>query len=515
MTRNCAIGLSSAPALLVLCISLTACPAAGALEKTIELGRDYRWSGLMSTDGVTMAPGQWGDNDLVLTPGAYDPQPDTDLLLHFDAPSTTDATGAYKLVGAPPVRSSTVAVMGSSAQFGRPGPEVRFQGQPGTLFSPGETWGDFTIEFWLYPDTLSDGETVISWSGSAHPIAGSAAPGSTALLSQSFRAEIRDRRLVWTFHNLFVLPGGDPLPVTLQGTRQLLPRVWHHHLLRFQARRGTLEYLLDGLPEAILHTSDTGSETGSIAVPMVGTARTGPVDLGEGLTGYVDELRISRRFVEDPMVARYRDTTGTAISRVLDLGYSATRILRIEAVAASPGDATIEYFYQISDTWDGRPLLGPDTGWTAFQPPGDFKSPVQGRFIQLRVELYPDGTRTQSPRVSDLTVVYQPNLPPATPAGLKASPGNGSVTLSWRAVNDIDVKGYSVYYGTAPHNYLGTGAAEGDSPVDAGTATSLKISGLENGRLYYFSVVAYDTSQPPQRSDFSAEVSARPSRIYP
>ncbi len=215
------------------------------------------------------------------------------------------------------------------------------------------------------------------------------------------------------------------------------------------------------------------------------------------------------------MVGRYRDTTGTAVSRVLDLGFSSTRILRIEAVATSPADASIEYFYQISDTWDGRPLLGSDTSWIAFAPPGDFKSPVQGRFIQLRVELYPDGTRTQSPRVSDLTVVYQPNLPPAFPAGLKASPGNGSVTLSWQAVNDIDVKGYSVYYGTAPHNYLGTGAAEGDSPVDAGSATSLKITGLENGRLYYFSVVAYDTSQPPQRSDFAAEVSARPSRIYP
>ncbi len=143
--------------------------------------------------------------------------------------------------------------MGSSAQFGPRGLGVRFQGQPGTLFSPGETWGDFTIEFWLYPATLSDGETVVSWTGSAHP-----ASGDAALVSQAFRAELRDRRLVWIFQNLFTLPGGDPLPVTLQGTRQLLPRVWHHHLLRFQARRGTLEYLLDGLPEAIVHTSDTG-----------------------------------------------------------------------------------------------------------------------------------------------------------------------------------------------------------------------------------------------------------------
>ena len=88
------------------------------------------------------------------------------------------------------------------------------------------------------------------------------------------------------------------------------------------------------------------------------------------------------------------------------------------------------------------------------------------------------------------------------------------MTLSWRPVSELDVKGYMLYYGTSPHNYLGTGAAQGDSPVDAGAKTSIEIDGLTNGNLYYFSVVAYDDSEPPQKSDFSPEVSARPSRIY-
>ncbi len=50
--------------------------------------------------------------------------------------------------------------------------------------------------------------------------------------------------------------------------------------------------------------------------------------------------------------------------------------------------------------------------------------------------------------------------------------------------------------------------------IDAGTATSLQVTGLTNGNLYYFAVVAYDISSPRQQSDFGAEVSARPSRIY-
>lgn len=139
---------------------------------------------------------------------------------------------------------------------------------------------------------------------------------------------------------------------------------------------------------------------------------------------------------------------------------------------------------------------------------------MKARYIQLRVELFPDGTRTRSPRVSDLTVVFEPNPPPAPPAGLMATAGNGKVTLTWRKVNDLDLKGYEVYYGSAPHNYLGTGATQGDSPIDAGSATTIEIDGLENGSLYYFAVAAYDTSEPRQLSEFSPEVSARPSRIY-
>ncbi|HYW85495.1 MAG TPA: hypothetical protein VFB30_19745, partial [Spirochaetia bacterium] len=73
---------------------------------------------------------------------------------------------------------------------------------------------------------------------------------------------------------------------------------------------------------------------------------------------------------------------------------------------------------------------------------------------------------------------------------------------------------YLVYYGNEPHNFLGLGATQGDSPIDAGTATTLVIDGLDNGSLYYFAVTAYDSSLPRQQSEFGTEVSARPSRMY-
>jgi hypothetical protein len=130
-------------------------------------------------------------------------------------------------------------------------------------------------------------------------------------------------------------------------------------------------------------------------------------------------------------------------------------------------------------------------------------------------ELFPDGRRTQAPTLSSIRIVYEPHLPPLAPVTLVAAPGNGKVSLSWRRVDDPEVKGYEVYYGTSPGSYFGEGAAQGASPLDAGNVTTMEITGLENGSLYYFSVCAYSGTDPRQRSAFSAEVGARPSRLEP
>jgi hypothetical protein len=504
---------SSCAGALLVCFLLNAGPLAG-LEKTIELGKEELWGDTLSLEGVSAVPGRWGFRDLALESGAYTPDSATECLLHFDAAAERDATGGYAVAaGGALISDSAFAMGGGSAAFtgGRQG--LSIQGPPNGMFGAGAAWGDFTIEFWLDPATLSDGETLLYWTGSAKN------PGG-GISGQTLRCFLRDRRLVWDFQNIFTLPpAGDSaqasrIPVTLSGTRQLLPRAWHHHLLRFDSRRGLLEYQLDGTPEAMLHVTDTGRETGSIAMPEIGKAYASPLVLGQGFTGFMDELRISRALVSGPVLTRFLGRTGSATFRIIDLGFSATRIARIEAVTSTPSDSAVEFSYQAADRWNGKKLLAGEDGWTPFIPGTDFGDGLKARFIQLRVDLYPDGTRTQSPRVSSLKIVYEPNIPPAYPAGLTALPGNGKVTLSWRRVNDLNVKGYMVYYGASPHDYLGTGATQGDSPVDAGSATTIEIGGLANGSLYYFSVVAYDDSDPRQQSGFSPEVSARPSRIY-
>ncbi len=159
---------------------------------------------MMSLQGVTTQPGRWGFKDLALARGrlrAGQLRPSFSCI--STAPASTDATGVYMFTGdGPPISDSVSAVGGASAAFtgGRQGFGLR--APAGSMFSPGAVWGDFTIEFWLYPATMSDGENVLSWDGTERD----STAGSNQLLSQSLRCFIRDRKLVWDFQSLFGSP---------------------------------------------------------------------------------------------------------------------------------------------------------------------------------------------------------------------------------------------------------------------------------------------------------------------
>jgi len=97
-----------------------------------------------------------------------------------------------------------------------------------------------------------------------------------------------------------------------------------------------------------------------------------------------------------------------------------------------------------------------------------------------------------------LTITENP--PPATPAGLTATPGNTQVTLTWTANSESDLASYKVYGGTSssPTTLLST--------VTSGQTYS--HSGLTNATTYYYRITAVDNTG--NESGYSAEVSATP-----
>jgi hypothetical protein len=298
-----------------------------------------------------------------------------------------------------------------------------------------------------------------------------------------------------------------------------VPRTWTHNLLRFDGDTGLLEYLIDGVPEAITHVTATGREGGTVWQPAIGGLAD--LHLAPDFSGLVDEFRLSRRFVEDPSLKPFPREPALVISPVADLGFTHSRLVAIDLVARTPGTSGIELAYRMADEAAGWASEAP--GWIPFRPGQDLAPSALGRYVQVRAELYADGSLRETPSLSALVFRYEPDPPPPPPSAVQAFPRNGAIELRWSRVPLADIGGYLIYYGEAPGEYRGRLAFEGPSPVDAGAKLSLTLTGLENGRIYYFAVASYDAAgrtasggNPPSRAgEFSTEVSARPSRTAP
>jgi len=94
------------------------------------------------------------------------------------------------------------------------------------------------------------------------------------------------------------------------------------------------------------------------------------------------------------------------------------------------------------------------------------------------------------PVVTSTTPPAQPDTvtPPGAPAGLTATPGNGTATLSWSAPSSdggAPVDGYFISGGTSPSD---------TSISDRVTGTTATLGHLTNGTLYYFRVSAQNFS---------------------
>ena len=72
-----------------------------------------------------------------------------------------------------------------------------------------------------------------------------------------------------------------------------------------------------------------------------------------------------------------------------------------------------------------------------------------------------------------------------------------SVTLTWNPSIATNVAGYKIYAGTTSHAYATTNVT--------GTATNTTISGLVEGKAYYFAATTYDSAG--NESAFSSEAS--------
>ena len=507
----------------------------GVGEKTIILGAAASWELVEKRQGIAEVLNIRPNPVLVLSgglPRAANGNPygnSLDLHMSFDEGRPAlfaDNRGNYNVSVSPELGSVTdpSSRMGKGAaafngKTGTEGPLV-IRPRPGALFAPGSHVRDFSIEFWLFPQNLQNGEQVLSWH-SLKP------DGRGGYINQHVQCVASRDRLEWTFGNFFFSPGGrDSKLMSLAGP-VLINRTWSHHLIRFDADLGLLEYLVDGRIEALSYATSLGREGGDAYTPAIGEDCR--LVLGGRFSGLMDEFRIHGACFEKPVLSRYSGGAGRVETRTMDMGYSGSSVLKIDAFGGRTsnlnGTMHSEYAGNGSLSFQdhaemrffvrsgSNPYLLNGAQWVPFVPGTELQG-LRGRYFQLAADFYPSGDGETSPYLSELRVTYMAAEPPPPPAYLTATAKDGAVELAWRASPSRDVGGYLVYFGTAKGEYL-----EAESPIDAGGRTSLRVEGLKNGTLYYFAVAAYGMPDGrehyfvPEPGEFSREAAARPLRM--
>jgi hypothetical protein len=411
------------------------------------------------------------------------------------------------------------------------------------LFSFGRGMRDFSLEFWLYPNNLENGEQILAWS---------AVPPSTDASVQRIFCEAIRNRIRWTFQNFFISPnmgrfGSGPaaLSISLETKNGLVPRNWSHHIIRYNADTGLLEYLVNGRIENIAYTTGSGREGGDVYTPYPG--RDGQFILGGRFSGMLDEFRLYNRAINAPGRAALDRVSHTALelpelakfprngrfeTRTLDLGEPRSTVLKLEASGGRftagqagrkpaknsyagtgnfqfPDNSAVQFFIRAGE----EPYRFDRIPWMPVTPGSELAGGLRGRYIQIAAALYPSGDCETTPYLEEIRIFYKSNEAPYPPSLVTAKALDGTVELSWRSSPDANTAGYLLYYGTSSGVYYGEGAVLGGSPIDMGRRNSIRIDGLKNGTLYYFAITAYDGTNPDFHSGkFSKEVTARPLR---
>lgn len=475
---------------------------AGAEEKTLTLGGKSGWTHIQTMDGVEFGTGRYGYDSIELSTNSRQKDTVTDLLIDFDSKIPIDKAGNYSVVSNNLVHSKN-AKMGSGSALSRGNGGLRLSGSKDSLFGSSGDPGSFLIEFWLCPSIAENGEVVFSWRSSRtvrnYP------------LYQMITASFYNNHLRWEFINVFndyTANGGE---VAISGYRTVIPDVWTHHSISYDEQLGLLEYRINGKLEDLCYVTTNGKESGGdIYTPILGVAAD--LDICPQYTGSIDDIHIQRsaqsQSATDLRYDAYHKKGGRFETEPLKISRGAS-LTRVDAELFEPSQTDIMLYVRAGDnyfTWtDTEPEWIPVLNHEQI-------ANVSGLYFQVAGELYPDGAGSQSPSITQVDIHYTEVPPPLPPFTLIAEPGDGQVTLTWSYSVDNQAGGYLLYYGERPGEYLGVEALQGASPIQAGNVAKYTLTGLKNGKIYYFAVATYSGLDEHIVGTLSKEAYARPLR---
>ena len=273
--------------------------------------------------------------------------------------------------------------------------------------------------------------------------------------------------------------------------------------------------VVNGITEDITYITNERSDGGDVNLVYLGTPSE--LSICPEYTGILDDFRILRRPYSPPDFqsadnagrighAQYLPVGGSFVTKPIMVSTGSV-LNKLEAEMNIPSQTAVCYYVRSGENFYGWNDEYPE--WKPVESGEDLKG-ITGLYFQVAVELMPDGNGEQTPAITSISLDFTELPEPLPPFVVKAVAGNGSVTVSWNYSVDDTAGGYYLYYGTRPGEYLGRMAIEGESPINVGNTSSYTVTGLENGKIYYFAVAAWSAYDMRVVGNLSKEVFARP-----
>ncbi|WDI35354.1 hypothetical protein PVA45_06490 [Entomospira entomophila] len=420
---------------------------------------------------------------------AYNDLPGMELLLNFE--SLDEYNSAYSLVYGEVTQSSVRARTGRySAAFSGDNVLV-LEPHMSSIFAGSQEKQNFSIGFWVNPLRLGDGEILFSYRSSIEH--------ADQLIHQSISAFIEADRIVWRFENVFFLENGDPILIELMG-EPILRGEWVHQLVSMDVSRGFIQLLQNNEIVATRYTSIDNYAGSIISQPKFQGRKGQELRIGE-FYGYLDGFLISRDFIDRTSLSRY-ESRGHFITEPIPV--HGMILEQISVIAEQQDSAEIRMLARASQSAMVLQNMSNESGWVEVN--ADFFQKIerdQVRFIQLRADFFAGRSRLSSPTLRDIHVEYIKRPLPAVPGNLRYDRELNQLRILWQPLMTANVAGYRLYFGTASGEYFGS-LEQGLSPIDIGMDHMISLSGLVQGRMYYFSLVSYD--EHGVESQFSPEL---------
>lgn len=475
--------------------------------KEVILGGKEGWPEFESFKNVTTGTGRFGYDCIQLASNSFVADSSTDLLIDFENPENPISDGNY-IINENKLKRSNQTKMEKFAGLSRNLGGLSVSGKPGTFFGTEGLHGSFSLEFWLCPSVAENGETIFKWESSKLV--------DNRLIYQLLNGSFNKGHIEWTISNLFDsdygIAGKD---IVLKGTSKIIPDTWSQHVLTFNSENGCLEYIVNGITEALVYVTPTGRQSSENFLVYLGTPSE--VIFCSEYTGKIDDIRIVNRpygvqsFQNAEHAGKIGHTQfipqgGSFVTKPTMVS-TGSKLNSIEAEMDVPSQTAILFFVRSGENFFNWTDSYPE--WKPVEN-GEAIESVTGLYFQIAAELYPDGNGEKTPSITQIKMDYTEIAEPIPPFVIKATAGNGTVTVSWNYSVDDSAGGYYLYYGTRPGEYLGRMAIEGDSPINVGNTTSYTLTGLENGRIYYFAIAAWSALDDRVVGKLSSEVFARP-----